>query len=104
VLEGRVSLKLPAEDEESTLLVGRMENGDIMGLSPLLGIERYTTHAQCATDSTILRVEAAPFTELLAQNAPVCSQVMNVIARVYFSRYVDTLKRFQNILNDIAVH
>ncbi len=104
VLDGVVNLKLPSDNDESMLLVGRMEKGAILGLSPLLGFERYTTFAQCAEDSTVLRVEVAPFRELLNENAPVCVQVMNVIARVYFSRYTDTLKRFQNILNDIAVH
>ncbi len=104
VLEGRVNLKLPSDDAESTLLVGRMEKGAIMGLSPLLGYEHYTTQAQCAESSTILRVEIAPFRELLNENTPVCTQITSQIARVYFSRYIDTLKRFQNILNDIAVH
>ena len=37
VLEGRVNLKLPSSDRESSLVVGRMKRGDIFGLSGFLG-------------------------------------------------------------------
>ena len=104
VLDGMVDLKLPSRTGTTDLVVGRMTNGSILGLSPLLGFDRYTTHAVCVEDSTILRIEVAPFRELLNENALVGSQIMNVIARVYFSRYVDTLKRIQNILSEVALH
>jgi len=103
VLEGCVNLKLPSADDESNLVVGRMEKGDIFGLSPLLGFERFTTTAECLEPSTILAIEIDPFRELLEKNLPVSVNVMSIIARAYFSRYIDTLRRFQNILNDLAV-
>jgi len=102
VLEGRVNLKLPSSDEESALVVGRLSQGEIFGLSPLLGIERYTTTSTCAEDTTILAVEVAPFRRLLEGNATAGLHIMNVVARAYFTRYVDTLGRIQGLVDELA--
>jgi len=104
LLEGRVNLRLPASEIDTSLVVGRIEKGDIFGLSPLLGFEHFTTTAQCAECSTILVIDVAPFREMLAGNTRVDAYIMNVIARAYFTRYLEVLRRFQNILNEIAMH
>jgi CRP-like cAMP-binding protein len=103
VVDGQVDLKLPSADLESVIVVGRMHRGDIFGLSPLLGIDRFTTTAECAEPSTVLAVEVAPFQRLLKENPRVGLSMMNVVARAYFSRYVETLRRIQNMLDDLAV-
>ena len=103
VIDGCVNLQLPSRKDDSAFVVTRMEKGDILGMSPLLGFDRYSSLAQCAEDSTILRVDAAPFRELLNRNAPVGAQVMNVIAQVYFARYIDMLGRIQTIMGDVTV-
>lgn len=103
LLEGRVNLRLPADAHEASLVVGRMENGDIFGLAPLLGKGRHTTTARCGEPSTVLAIEAEPLRALLEQNSPVGLQVMKVAAQAYFSRYVETLSRLQKVVNEIAV-
>ncbi len=103
VIEGQVNLELPSADDESTLVVGKMGQGDIFGVSPLLGVDRYTTTAQCARPGTVLAVEVEPFRKLLDTNPTVGMNVMTVMARAYFSRYIETLRRFQNILNELAL-
>ncbi len=103
VVEGAVSLRLPSPDGESNLVVGRLQQGDIFGLSPLLGFERFTTTAQCTEQSTILAVEVDRFRALLEENSPVGLAVMNMVARAYFSRYTGALERIQRILDDLAV-
>jgi CRP-like cAMP-binding protein len=102
VLDGRVNLKLSSDDNESNLVVGRMEKGDIFGMSPLLGFNRFTTSAVCATKCQILSVEIESFKALLDGNQQVHLNVMSIIARAYFSRYIDTLKRSQNALSGLA--
>ncbi len=102
VVEGRVNLRLPSDDGESSLVVGRMDQGDIFGLSSFLGMERFTTTAQCARPSSVLAVEVEPFRELLDQNPRVGQSVMNMVARVYFSRYIETLRRMHHLLDDLA--
>ena len=102
VTKGRVNLKLPSADKESNLLVGRMEKGDIFGLSPFLGIKRYGATAECAEGCTVLAIEVAPFLKLLRANPTVGMQVMSTVAKAYFSRYTETLQRFQNIVQELA--
>jgi CRP-like cAMP-binding protein len=102
LLEGRVNLRLPADAHEASLVVGRMEQGDMFGLAPLLGAGRHTTTAQCAEPSKALAIEAAPLRALLEQNSLVGLQVMSVAAQAYFSRYVETLKRLQKVVNEIG--
>jgi len=103
LVEGQVSLMLPADDGESSLVVGRLTQGDIFGLPGLLGFDRYTTRARCASPATVLAVEVNAFRDLLAENPAVGLSVMTVAARAYFSRYIETLRRFQNVLNDLAI-
>jgi CRP-like cAMP-binding protein len=102
VLEGKVNLIIPSADGESQLVVGRLGKGDIFGLSPLLGSDRHMTTAKCGADSTVLAVEIVPFQKLLDHNPLVGLHMMTVMARAYFSRYVDTLGRIQGIVNEIA--
>jgi CRP-like cAMP-binding protein len=103
LLEGCVTLRLPADAHEASLVVGRMESGDIFGLAPLLGKGRHTTTAQCVEPSKVLAIEADSLRTLLEHNAPVGLQVMGVAAQAYFSRYVETLTRLQKVVNEIAV-
>ncbi len=103
VLEGQVSLKLPSADDVSSLVVGRMGQGDIFGLSPLLGFDRFTTTAECREDSSVLAIEAEPFRALLEDNSAVGLKTMTVMARAYFSRYIDTLSRFQHVLDELVL-
>jgi CRP-like cAMP-binding protein len=79
-----------------------MGKGDILGLSPLLGSDRHMTTAKCRQDSTVLAVEIVPFRRLLDDNPRVGLHMMEVMARAYFSRYVDTLGRIQGIVNDLG--
>ena len=102
-LDGGVSLKLPSADNASSLVVGRMGRGDIFGLSPLLGVDHYTTTAECTESCSVLAVEAEPFRVLLGENPTVGLRVMTVTSRVYFSRYIDTLSRFQHVLDELVM-
>jgi CRP-like cAMP-binding protein len=79
-----------------------MGKGDIFGLSPLMGADRYMTTAKCGEDSNVLAVEIVPFRKLLDDNPRVGLHMMEVMARAYFSRYVDTLGRIQGIVNDLT--
>jgi CRP-like cAMP-binding protein len=102
VLEGRVKLMLRTSDGESILVVARLENGDIFGISPILGFERYSTTAQCASQATVLAIEAKPFMTVLEQNSDVGLGIMTIVAKAYFSRYIETLRRVQHIFNELS--
>jgi CRP-like cAMP-binding protein len=100
--DGAVVLRLPTEAHEASILVGRIEKGDIFGLAPLLGAGRHMTSAQCTEPSRVLAIEAAPLRELLEKESIVGLRFMSVVAQAYFSRYVETLRRVQKVINEIA--
>jgi CRP-like cAMP-binding protein len=100
--KGRVDLRLPAEAHEASLAVGHINEGDVFGLSPLLGSGRSTTTAQCTEASTVLAIEAQPLRAVLEANSLVGLRIMSALAEAYFTRYVETLKRLQNVVNEVA--
>lgn len=50
----------------------------------------------------MLADESVPFRKLLDDNPRVGLQMMTVMARAYFSRYIDTLGRIDGVVNDLA--
>ncbi len=104
VLDGQVELEIPSTDSESKMVADRLEGGEILGLSPLLGVPEYTTTAHCREASTVLAVEVEPFRRIIEDNSSVGMKIMQAAARTYFTRYINTLGRIHNILNELAVH
>jgi CRP-like cAMP-binding protein len=102
LLEGSVNLRLPADAHEASLVVGRIGKGDLFGLAPLFGAGRYKTTAQCAEPCKVLAIEAKPLLELLEQNSLVGLHIMRTAAEAYFTRYVETLRGVQKVINEIA--
>jgi len=100
--EGRVDLRLPADAHEASLVVGRIEKGDIFGLAPLLGAGRHKTTAHCTESCRVLTIEAEPLRELLEENPLVGLNIMRAFAEAYFTRYVEILKRVQKVINEIG--
>jgi len=102
LLEGNVNLRLPADAHEASFVVGRIEKGELFGLATLLGEGRHTTTAQCVGPCKVLTVEAEPLRAILEENALVGLHIMRMAARAYFSRYVETLRRIQKVINEVA--
>jgi CRP-like cAMP-binding protein len=102
--QGGVTLRLPAETHEVTLIVGRIGNGEVFGLSPILGPGQYTTTAVSTEASRILAIEAKPLQLLLEENCLIGMRIMRVLAEAYFSRYIDVLARVQRVVNEIGAH
>lgn len=103
LMEGMVYLRLPGDLPDFSLVISELEKGELFGLSPLLDSPRYTASAHCAKDTKVLSIEARPFRELLRKNCPVGFNVMNQVARIYYTRYIRVLKNLQNILNQIPL-
>lgn len=103
VLEGRISLRMPARANEACLAIGLIEKGEMFGLAPLLGAGRHVVRAQCVEPSHLLAIESAPLRELLENEPRIGFHVMKLAAQTYFSRYVASLERVQAVINDLAV-
>jgi signal-transduction protein with cAMP-binding, CBS, and nucleotidyltransferase domain len=102
LLEGCVELHLRGAPAHPGLLVSRVQNGELFGVAPLLGCERYTTQAVCAAASKILYVEARPLIEMMKDNALIGQDIMSSVARAYFDRYQRLVERVQRVIADLA--
>ena len=103
LLEGSVDLRLPSKRQDFSLVVSKIEKGELFGLSPLLGSPRYTATAQCAEASKLLAIEATPFREQLGENAVIGFNIMSQVARIYFERYINVLANLQDIAAQISL-
>lgn len=103
LIDGAVSLQLPAGPHDFGLVVSKIEKGELFGLSPLLDSPRYTTTAKCTADTEILSIEAIPLRQLLTDNCLVGFNIMNQVAHIYFNRYLNVLKNLQGVVGQIAL-
>ena len=103
LMEGTVYLQLPANPPKFSFAVSKLEKGELFGLSSLLNSPRYTSTAQCHTEAKVLSIEAKPFRDLLGLNCPAGLDIMNRVARIYYTRYLDVLKRLQDVVSQISL-
>ena len=103
LMEGVVYLQLPANPPEFSFTVSKIEIGELFGLSPLLNSPRYTSTAKCYEKTKVLSIEAKPFRDLLLENCPAGLDIINRVARIYFTRYLEVLKRLQDVISHISL-
>lgn len=103
LMEGSVNLRLPAEHSDFSLIISKIEKGELFGLSPLLDSPRYTATAQCIEATQLLLIEAKPLRELLKSNSMVGFEIMNQVAHIYFNRYIKVLKNLQGVVGQISL-
>jgi CRP-like cAMP-binding protein len=103
LLQGRVLLQLPAQPDEFGIVIARIEEGELFGLSPLLGSQKYTAEALCTEDTEVLAIDAAQLRGLLQADCLAGFYIMNEVAQTYFNRYVELLGRLQGIVTQIPV-
>ena len=98
LMDGLVYLQLPGNQPEFSIPISRVEKGELFGISSLLKSPRYTSTAQCYKNTKVLAVEAKPFGELLRQNCRVGVDIIARVADIYFTRYLNIIKRLQNVV------
>jgi len=103
LMEGLVYLRLPANPPEFSFIISKIEKGELFGLSPLLDSPRYTASAQCMEATEVLVIEAQPFRDILINNCPVGFDIVNRVAHIYFTRYIEVLKSIQGVLGQISL-
>jgi len=102
-LEGRVDLQLPAQPGGVEVAVGRVGKGELFGVAPLLGEDRYTTTAIAAGPAEVLAIEARPLRAVLDENPVAGAQIIRQVARVYFGRYLDLLRGIQGVASQLPL-
>jgi signal-transduction protein with cAMP-binding, CBS, and nucleotidyltransferase domain len=103
LMEGIVYLKLPVNPEGLGFAISKVEKGELFGISSLLKSERYTSTAECYEDTKTLSIEAKPFRELLQSNCPTGMEIITQVAHIYFTRYIEVIKKLQDVVNQITL-
>jgi signal-transduction protein with cAMP-binding, CBS, and nucleotidyltransferase domain len=103
MMEGLVYLQLPVNPQDFRFAISKVKKGELFGISSLLKSVRYTATAHCHEDTKSLSIEAKPFRELLQLNCPAGLEIINQVAHIYFTRYLDVIKRLQDVASQVTL-
>ena len=102
VLEGQVSLRLPGQSGVS-LQVDELTKGAMFGSCVCFQFVDYSLNAQCTTDARLLKIESATLKELMDGDLVLGYTIQTQISRIYFHRYIDTMKKLQSIVLNLPL-
>ena len=102
VLEGQVALRMLRADGMS-VLIDEVTGGAIFGSCLCFQIDTYTLTAQCTEDSRILKIKASTLKKLMDDDLVMGYAIQTIISRVYFKRYIDTMRKLQSIVQSIPL-
>jgi CRP-like cAMP-binding protein len=99
LLEGEVSLRIPSKRDMSiekfSLEIEKITNhGELFGSNLLFGLKRYMTRARVKKFSKIMILDAERFLQIIRENRSEFV-IMSYLAKVYFQRYVNTMKELE---------
>ena len=63
----------------------------------------YSLNAQCTRDSKLLKIESATLKELMDRDLLLGYTLQTQISRIYFRRYIDTMKKLQSIVLNLPL-
>ena len=66
-------------------------------------IDTYTLTAQCTEDSRLLKIKASTLKRLMDDDLIMGYAIQTIISRVYFKRYIDTMRKLQAIVRSIPL-
>jgi len=102
VLEGQVSLRLPGQSGVS-LQVEELTKGAMFGSCVCFQFVDYSLDARCTSDSRLLKIESATLKELMDSDLVLGYTIQTQISRIYFHRYVETMKKLQSIVLNLPL-
>ena len=99
LLEGEVSLRVPSRDDTSIESLSlEIENiaqhGALFGTNLLFDVKRYMTRARVIKPSKVMILDAKSFLDIITKNKSEFI-IMSYLAKVYFHRYINAMKEFE---------
>jgi CRP-like cAMP-binding protein len=102
VLDGQISLRLPGQSGVS-IQIDELTEGAIFGSCVCFQFVEYSLNAQCTRDSKLLKIESATLKELMDQDLLMGYTIQTQISRIYFNRYIETMKKLQSIVMNLPL-
>lgn len=102
LLEGEVSLRIPSKRdmniENFSLEIEKINShGELFGPNLLFGLKRYMTRARVKKPSKIMIIDAERFLHIIRENKSEFV-IMTYLAKVYFQRYINAMKEFEECM------
>jgi len=99
LLEGEVSLRIPSRKDMSiekfSLEIEKITNhGELFGTNILFGLNRYMTRARVIKASKIMILDGEKFLHIIRENGSEFV-IMSYLAKVYFQRYINTMRELE---------
>jgi CRP-like cAMP-binding protein len=102
VLDGQVSLRLAGRAGVS-LEIDELTKGAMFGSCICFQILDYSLSALCTRDASLLKIESARLKELMDEDLVMGYAIQTQISRVYFTRYVETMRKLQSIVMNLPL-
>ena len=102
VLDGQVSLRLPGKAGVN-IQIDELSSGDMFGSCICFQLDRYSLTAQCTHDTRLLKIQSGTLKELMDKDLPMGYAIQTQISRIYFSRYIDTMRKLQSIVMNLPI-
>ncbi len=102
VLDGQVSLRLPGQSGVS-VQIEELTKGAMFGSCICFQLINYSLNAQCTSNSRLLKIESATLKELMDDDLLMGYTIQTQISRIYFNRYIDTMKKLQSIVLNLPL-
>jgi CRP-like cAMP-binding protein len=102
LLEGEVSLRIPSKRDVSvenfSLVIEKINNhGELFGPNLLFDIKRYVTRSRVMRPSKVMVIDAKKFLDIIKENESEFV-IMSYMAKVYFQRYINAMKEFEECM------
>lgn len=102
VITGQVSLRLPGKGGIS-VLIDQLSRGGTFGSCVSFDLGTYALTAQCTEDSQLLMVRTSVLKSLMDDDLVMGYAIQGRISRIYFNRYLATMKKLQSIVMNIPI-
>ena len=102
LLEGEVSLRIPSNKDKSiedfSLEIDKiLHQGEVFGTNFLFNVKRYMTRANVVKPSKIMILDGEKFLDIIRENKSEFV-IMSYLAKVYFQRYINAMKEFEECI------
>ena len=102
LLGGEVSLRIPSKKdmnfENFSLEIEKINNhGELFGPNLLFGIKRYVTRSRVTKPTKLMIIDAKKFLDIIRENKSEFV-IMSYMAKVYFQRYINAMKEFEECM------
>ena len=86
-----------------SIQIDELTKGAMFGSCICFQLINYSLNAQCTSDSKLLRIESATLKELMDGDLLMGYTIQTQISRIYFNRYIDTMKKLQSIILNLPL-